>query len=70
MSQYSNGFAINISDVARLIFKEGVNDSINDVASISMSYEVFKKLHEVMGKTIAEHDERLAKMIKDQQELN
>jgi hypothetical protein len=61
MSEYVNGYNINIVDIVRIKFlddkAQGVSPEL--IAEIAMQYLTFKMLHEGMGKVIEAHEAKL-----------
>lgn len=66
MSEYVNGFQINVSDIARIRFMEQsqFDGTTKPVTEVVMQYESLKALHENLGSIIEQHDDKLASLKK------
>lgn len=61
-SQYTNSCNVNISEMARLTFQEHMpqsNGEITHVVTVSMHVEFLKKLHDIIGSSLAQHMETI-----------
>jgi hypothetical protein len=72
MSEYVNGFNININDIARIKF---LDDKVQgqfpeEVSEIAMQYLTFKMLYEGMGKVIEAHEAKLRQEAEDKKKAN
>lgn len=66
MSEYVNGFQINISEIARIKFLEQsqLQVNTNECIEVAMTYEALKMLHNNLGDVIEQHDAKLANLKK------
>lgn len=66
MSEYANGFQINIAEVARIKFLDQFQLQLNpiEIITIVMHYDTFKTLHQQLGDVIEQHDAKLANLKK------
>lgn len=66
-SQYVNSCNVNLSETARLTFQEHMpqhNNEVAHVVTLSMHIEFLKHLHDIIGNTLADHAETVAKVSK------
>lgn len=70
MSQYANGFNININEVALLDFKEINQDGNNSVAKVVMLYPLLKNIHKLLGEAIEQHDMKLGELQRTKANMN
>lgn len=61
---YANGLKLNISDVCRLTFMDGVEDSLKVVAEVAVTFDVLQRLYAGIGQSIEQHSANLAKIAK------
>lgn len=70
MSVYSNGFNINLNEVAILDFRENTQDGNNSVAKVAMLYSLLKEMHKVLGDAIEQHDKKLHELTRTKNNMN
>lgn len=70
MSQYANGFNINLNEVALLDFRENTQDGNISVAKIAMLYPFLKDMHRVLGEAIEQHDKKLGELQRTKANMN
>lgn len=70
MSEYINGFSLNIAEISRLQFHDNVNGSNKPITEVVMHYEALKGLHQFIGNTINEHEEKMAKQAQTNKGMN
>jgi hypothetical protein len=72
MSEYVNGFRINVNDIARIEFLDDKAQGKfpEEIVEIAMQFQTFKMLCEGMGKVIAEHEIKLAQAEEDRKKAN
>jgi len=70
MSVYSNNINIHLNEVAIMEFRENSQNGMQIVASVAMTYEVFKMLHETMGNSIEQHDKKLHELQRTKANMN
>ena len=72
MSEYVNGFRININDIARIEFLDDKTQGKfpEEASEICMQYHTFKMLHEGMGKVIEQHEIKLKQAEEDKKKVN
>lgn len=64
MSIYANGLRININEVVKLEFLDGVQGDTKVVGTFSMTLETFKSLRDASASVIEEHAAKVAKIAK------
>lgn len=70
MSQYANGFNINLNEVAILDFRENTQDGNTSVAKVAMLYSLLKDMHKVLGEAIEQHDKKLGELQRTKANMN
>lgn len=62
-SQYTNQMVCGIAEMARITFWEKLPDgSLHDIVTLSMNPEFLKEVYSVIGKTLEQHMEAIAKL--------
>lgn len=70
MSQYSNGFNINLNEIALLDFRENTQDGNISVAKVAMLYPFLKEVHKALGDAIEQHDKKLGELQRTKANMN
>lgn len=70
MSQYANGFNINLNEVALLDFRENTQDGNTSVARVVMLYPLLKDMHKILGDAIEQHDKKLGELQRTKANMN
>jgi hypothetical protein len=72
MSEYCNGFNININDIVRIKFLDDKAQGAfpEEISDIAMQYQTFKMLHEGIGKVIETHEAKLRQIEEDRKKAN
>lgn len=70
MSQYANGFQVNLNEVCILDFRENTQDGVTSVAKIAILYSFLKDLHNTLGEAIEQHDKKLGELQRTKANMN
>lgn len=70
MSQYTNGFNINLNEVTIIDFRENTQDGNISVAKVAMVYPLVKELHKTLGDAIEQHDKKLGELQRTKANMN
>jgi hypothetical protein len=70
MSVYSNSINLHLNEVAIIEFREQTQMGNGVVASVAMTYEAFKMLHETMANAIEQHDKKLHELKRSKENMN
>jgi hypothetical protein len=70
MSVYSNNINLHLNEVAIIEFRENTQNGMGIVASVAMTYEVFKMMHTAMADAIEQHDKKLHELQRSKDSMN
>lgn len=76
MSQYMNGFSINIAEMVRITFSENLPDNVNVEVqrslpvTVCMNYEFLKNIVPIMVGAIEHHETLLKEQVQKNKGLN
>lgn len=70
MSVYSNNVNLHMNELPILEFRENSQNGMVIVASVVMTYDFLKSLHEMIGNVIKQHDLKLHELQRTKENMN
>lgn len=70
MSEYTNGFNVNINEVVRLTFVDQSPTGQKIVHELCMPYDLLKGMYDTLGRAITDHDAKIAEASQQRLKVN